>query len=42
VAEVGSPAELATGEGIYAELLALQAPTSANKAKLKAYDIAGM
>lgn len=42
VAEIGSPAELATGEGIYAELLALQAPTTANKAKLKAYDIAGM
>ncbi len=42
VAEIGSPAELATGDGIYAELLALQAPTTANKAKLKAYDIAGM
>ena len=42
VAEIGSPAELATGDGIYAELLALQAPTTANKAKLKAYDIAEM
>jgi ATP-binding cassette subfamily B protein len=42
VAEIGSPAELATGDGIYAELLALQAPTTANKAKLKEYDIAGM
>lgn len=40
VAEIGSPAELAAGDGIYAELLQLQAPTSANKAKLKAYDIA--
>ena len=40
VAEMGSPAELATGDGIYAELLALQAPTTANKAKLKEYDIA--
>ncbi len=40
VAEVGSPAELAEGEGIYAELLRLQAPTTANKAKLKEYDIA--
>ncbi|MGI9119270.1 MAG: ABC transporter ATP-binding protein [Acidimicrobiales bacterium] len=40
VAEVGSPAELAVGDGIYAELLRLQAPTTANKAKLKEYDIA--
>ncbi|MFN2503524.1 MAG: ABC transporter ATP-binding protein [Acidimicrobiales bacterium] len=40
VAEVGSPAELADGDGIYAELLRLQAPTTANKAKLKQYDIA--
>ncbi len=40
VAEIGSPAELAEGDGIYAELLALQAPSAANKAKLKAYDIA--
>ena len=42
VAEIGSPAELAGGEGIYAELLRLQAPTTANKAKLKQYDIARM
>ncbi|MGH9180664.1 MAG: ABC transporter ATP-binding protein, partial [Acidimicrobiales bacterium] len=42
VAEMGSPAELASGDGIYAELLALQAPTVANKAKLRAYDIAGV
>ncbi|MGQ0520902.1 MAG: ABC transporter ATP-binding protein [Actinomycetota bacterium] len=42
VAEMGSPAELAEGDGIYAELLRLQAPTTANKAKLKAYDIAGI
>ena len=40
VAEMGSPAELAEGDGIYAELLQLQAPTTANKAKLKQYDIA--
>jgi len=40
VAEVGSPAELAEGDGIYAELLRLQLPTTANKAKLKQYDIA--
>ncbi len=40
VAEIGSPAELAAGDGIYAELLRLQAPTKANKAKLKEYDIA--
>jgi ATP-binding cassette subfamily B protein len=40
VAEIGSPEELAASEGIYAELLALQAPTRANKAKLKKYDIA--
>ena len=42
VAEIGSPAELAEGDGIYAELLALQAPTTANKAKLKQYDIASV
>jgi ATP-binding cassette subfamily B protein len=42
VTEIGSPAELAEGDGIYAELLRLQAPTTANKAKLKAYDIAGI
>ncbi|MBW3574796.1 MAG: ABC transporter ATP-binding protein/permease [Actinobacteria bacterium] len=40
VAEMGSPAMLADGDGIYAELLRLQAPTTANKAKLKDYDIA--
>lgn len=40
VAEIGSPAELAKGSGIYAELLRLQSPTKANKAKLKQYDIA--
>jgi ATP-binding cassette, subfamily B, bacterial len=40
IAEEGSPAELAKGTGIYAELLALQSPTAANKAKLKKYDIA--
>ncbi len=39
VSEIGSPAELADGDGIYAELLRLQAPTTANKAKLKEYDI---
>ncbi len=41
VAESGSPAELAKLKGgIYAELLELQQPTKANKAKLKKYDIA--
>jgi len=40
VSEIGSPSELAAGDGIYAELLALQAPTPANKAKLTRYDIA--
>lgn len=38
--EIGSPAELAKTEGIYAELLELQAPTKSNKAKLRKYDIA--
>lgn len=41
VVEMGSPEELATKpDGIYAELLQLQTPTKANKAKLKQYDIA--
>ena len=40
VAEMGPPDVLARGEGIYAELLRLQAPTTANKAKLQQYDIA--
>ena len=41
VAEIGSPADLANKkDGIYAELLQLQNPTKANKAKLKKYDIA--
>ena len=40
VIEEGSPAELAQGDGIYAELLALQQPTAANKAKLKRYELA--
>lgn len=38
--EVGSPAELATTGGIYAELLALQGSVrKADKAKLRRYDI---
>jgi len=40
IAEIGSPAELATKKGIYAELLALQSPSESNKAKLKKFDIA--
>lgn len=40
ILEQGSPEELAQGNGIYAELLALQQPTKANKAKLKQYEIA--
>jgi ATP-binding cassette, subfamily B, bacterial len=41
VVECGSPAELAKRPGgIYAELLELQNPTKANKARLKKYDIA--
>ncbi len=40
VSEIGSPGQLAGGDGIYAELLRLQAPTTENKAKLKDYEIA--
>lgn len=40
IAEIGSPAELAKTNGIYAELLALQNPTESNKAKLKKFEIA--
>jgi ATP-binding cassette subfamily B protein len=40
IAEIGSPTELATKKGIYAELLALQSPSDSNKAKLKKFDIA--
>lgn len=42
VDEIGSPGELVKTGGIYAQLLKLQqGHTSATKAKLKAYDIAG-
>lgn len=43
VIEVGSPAELAKGKGIYAELLALQSvsKTEKGKAELKKFDMAG-
>lgn len=40
VDEIGTPQDLAKTQGIYAELLELQAPTKANKAKLRKYDIA--
>lgn len=41
VKEIGSPAELAKTDGIYAQLLKLQqGHTEANKKKLKAYEIA--
>lgn len=40
IAEQGRPAELAHAGGIYAELLELQNPTEANKAKLKKYELA--
>ncbi len=40
IIEQGTPANLAHGDGIYAELLALQHPGEVNKEKLKAYDIA--
>jgi ATP-binding cassette subfamily B protein len=39
VLEHGTPHELASGTGIYAELLNLQNPTSENKAKLQRYQI---
>lgn len=39
VAEQGSPEKLAKGNGIYSELLKLQTPTRANKARLKQYDL---
>ena len=41
IAEIGTPAELAKGKGIYAELLKLQTlvQTEAGKAKLKKYDL---
>ncbi len=42
IAEIGAPAKLARGDGIYAELLRLQtaAPTKQIKAKLKEYELA--
>ncbi|HSX15102.1 MAG TPA: ABC transporter ATP-binding protein [Candidatus Saccharimonadales bacterium] len=40
VDEIGSPEELSKTEGIYAQLLELQAPTKANKALLRKFDIA--
>ena len=42
VAEAGSPAALAAGDGIYAELLRLQSPTRANEARLKQFEIAAV
>lgn len=39
IVEQGSPAKLAKGKGIYAELLALQQPSEKNTEKLKTYDI---
>ncbi len=41
IAEIGSPAELAKGNGIYAELLSLQSdtPSKQTKAKLKQFEI---
>jgi ATP-binding cassette, subfamily B, bacterial len=42
VGEIGSPAELATSKGIYAELLELQnRHTESGKKQLRKYDIAG-
>lgn len=42
IAEIGAPAKLARGDGIYAELLRLQTakPTKQIKAKLKEYELA--
>lgn len=40
VAELGTPAELAKRDGIYAELLRLQSPTQANRARLRRFEIA--
>lgn len=41
VSEIGSPAELAAGNGVYAQLLKLQGSTTeATKKKLKAFEIA--
>jgi ATP-binding cassette subfamily B protein len=39
VDEIGSPAELAATNGIYAQLLALQDGSEANKKKLKSYEM---
>jgi ATP-binding cassette subfamily B protein len=39
VLESGSPAELRKSDGLYAELLALQDPTTDNTERLKKYDI---
>lgn len=43
IIEMGSPAELAKGDGIYAELLKLQSgtPSKQTKAKLKQFEIVG-
>lgn len=41
VKEVGSPAELARTQGIYAQLLSLQNHTESGKNRLKQYEIAG-
>jgi ATP-binding cassette subfamily B protein len=40
IAEIGSPAELAKQEGIYAELLSLQSPGRGHTAQLRKYDLA--
>jgi ATP-binding cassette, subfamily B, bacterial len=39
IVESGSPKELAMNNGIYAELLALQDPTQANKKKLRKFEL---